>query len=149
MLEINISLLFITLLIWILTYVLNALFFKPVLTVIQQRKQLTEGVKNDAEIVIQEAQQLLDEYQKKIAIAKSEIYELAKQQRNEFLKQKNDALQRAREETAILINNAVQEINASLESAKAHAEQETKTMAYLIARQILHKDSKDTDSKTL
>ena len=149
MLEINISLLFITLLIWILTYVLNAIFFKPVLTVIQQRKQLTEGVKNDAEKVIQEAQQLLNEYQKKIAIAKSEIYELAKQHRNEFLKQKNDALQRAREEAAIVLNNAVQEINASLESAKAHSEQETKNMAYLIARQILHKDSKDNDSKTL
>lgn len=148
MLEINISLLFIAVLVWLLMHFLNAFLFKPVLNVMKQRRQLTEGVKNEAAHVIQEAQQLLAEYQKKIDTAKNEAYALAKQQKNEFMQQKFDALQKARNEANLLIEKALQEINASLKSAMAIAEKEAEHMAIMIAQQIIQKKSTDNASKT-
>lgn len=149
MLEINISLLFIALFVWLLMHFLNAFLFKPVLNVIQQRQQLTEGVKKEAEQVIQEAQQILAEYQKKLDIAKNEAYALAKQQKNDFMKQKSAVLQKARDDANLLIQKTAREINASLISAMAIAEKEAEHMAMMIVHQIIQKKSNNNASHTL
>jgi F-type H+-transporting ATPase subunit b len=147
MLEINASLIFIAILVWLLMHILKKLFFDPVLSIINQRYQLTTGVKIEAEKIHQQAQQLLNEYQEKIKQAKIEVYDNIKKQNAILQKQKYDEIQKAKKQTDALIAETISELENYITKISPALKEESKNMALLIANKVLNRDISQYESK--
>lgn len=140
MLEINASLLFIALLVWILMHILKRLLFEPVSSIIDQRYKLTTGAKIEAEKINQQAQQLLDEYQQKIKRTKTQINENIKKQISSLQQQKYINIKKTKNELDEMIEKTASELQEFINNITPKLKKESATIAALISKQILNRE---------
>jgi len=135
--ELNFTVIIIAFIIWLLMHILNYLFFSPLVRCMQQRHYYIEGVKEEAENILKDANKLLEEYKEKINKTKLEAYELIKEKRNIFLQEKEKIIKKAKEEASILIEKAMQQITNDINNAKKEIEKEAQSIALLITKQLV------------
>ncbi|OGF66646.1 MAG: hypothetical protein A2Y62_20045 [Candidatus Fischerbacteria bacterium RBG_13_37_8] len=148
MLDINGTLIFTIIAVWAMMYFLKSFLFGPVLRISQERHQLTDGAKKESERTLQKAQQLLNEYQEKIKQAKIDAFDISRKQLQVFQEQKQALLLKAKNEATEKISQALQELDKSIASTELLLQKEAKTIAALIAKQILQRDIQHGESTT-
>lgn len=139
--ELNFTVIIIAFLVWLLMHILNALLFKPLLKCMNERKYYIEGVRKEAEDILKKAQELLEDYKKRIDKAKMEAYDLIKERRMLLLEEKEKILKKAKEEANLLINKALKAIEEDIKKAKMEIEKESYNLALLISKQLLKRET--------
>jgi len=116
---------------------LNKILFKPILGLLREREEKTEGFMRDASEKEKVAESALVEYQEKLRQAKKEILEVKKQFIVEGANVRTEMMGKARLET----NEALEEIKdgivKSSEEARRTLNQQTEGLATEIAAKVL------------
>ena len=98
--EINFSLLIIQGVIFLLVlFLLNKTLFKPILRILHEREERTEGFFRKSEEIGKRAKETLEKYKERIQLAKKESLELKRKYVSEGNEEKENILNKAREET--------------------------------------------------
>ena len=107
------------------TFVLNALVFKPILQVIDQRSTAVRGARELAESASQKAGAAAAEYDRTLNSARGEVY-----------RQMDDVRKAALDKRATLLSSTRATIEQELETAAARVQQES-----VAARATLNRDA--------
>lgn len=117
MIEINITLLMQVIGFFVLLFVLNGLLYKPVLGILDERKERIDGSKKEAERLQKDVQDKADAYEKKLNDARAKAQE-------ERLKTRQEGIEKER----LILDGARSEAQENLSNAKTKLEQEIKSI---------------------
>lgn len=123
----------------LLTIVLNAILFKPVLSVLDEREQRTSGTLAEARTLVSESDEKLARYEEAIRAARAENYRVLEARRKQALDERAKAITQAKAEAQQKIMAARAEIAAGAEEAKQTLERESRLMAARIAGSVLRR----------
>ncbi|HEY7713120.1 MAG TPA: ATP synthase F0 subunit B [Candidatus Binatia bacterium] len=137
MISLDISILYQVVLFVVLLLLLNKIFFRPYLQLLEEREQRTSGAQHDSTDLEQEAARLRAQYEEKIVqarvagnAAKEEILRSAQLARDKVLAE-------AREEAAQILGRVRQELAAALERERQVAVAEAAALAAEMAGKAL------------
>ena len=122
------------LLIW---FFLARFVFTPFQRLLGEREQRTEGMKAEAEKLLEEAEQLRIQYEDIITKAKGEGNSIKEGIRQEALQAREELLTRAQEDAASFLQTARQQIQEEMQKDRQFAVQEAEVIAQEMAEKIL------------
>ncbi len=122
------------LLIW---FFLARFVFPPFQRLLGEREQRTEGMKAEAEKLLEEAEQLRIQYEDIITKAKGEGNSIKEGIRQEALQAREELLTRAQEDAASFLQTARQQIQEEMQKGRQLAVQEAEVIAQEMAEKIL------------
>ncbi len=138
MLEINPGLIVWTIITFILLLiVLKKLAWKPLLEVLYRREEYIRSSLEHAEQVKQEAERLLEENRKQLALVEDEAHRIISESRALGEKLKNEMLDKTNQQTKRMIEQAKKEIERDKEAAIIHLRGEIAKLAIQVAGKIL------------
>jgi F-type H+-transporting ATPase subunit b len=118
MLNLNISLVFVALLVWLLMIVLNRIFFKPVEQVIMQRESKIENESNRIESMTREIEEKTQQIEKKLGDAQKEFVAI----KEDLIKKGEDVREQilieARVESQKLLETSMKELDVQVAVAE-------------------------------
>lgn len=117
MIEINITLLMQVIGFFVLLFVLNGLLYKPVLSILEQRKERIDGSKKEAERLQKDVSDKADAYEKKLNDARAKA-------QGKRLKTRQEGVEKER----LILDGARKEAQENLSNAKTRLEQEIKSI---------------------
>lgn len=123
----------------VLAATLQKIFFKPVLSVLDEREQRTVGTLARVRELTSECEGRLARYEQSIRDARAENYRMLEVQRKQALEERTQALSLAKAEASRLIQQAREEIAREAEDAKQSLGRESQLMARAIIASILHR----------
>ncbi len=126
-------------LILLMVFVLNALLFKPINSVLERREQGTKGRSRDAQGILMSVDEGLNRYEQSLREARAEGYALMERQRAEVTLQRQARLSEVREEVNRSIEEQKRTIGAQSEGARQTLEQEARRTAIEISERVLHR----------
>ena len=122
------------LLIW---FFLARFVFIPFQRLLGEREQRTEGMKAEAEKLLEEAEQLRIQYEDIITKAKGEGNSIKEGIRQEALLAREELLTKAQEDAARFLQTARQQIQEEMQKGRQLAVQEAEVIAQAMAEKIL------------
>ena len=124
--------------VFILTWFsLSRLLLRPLMQVLEERRDRTSGVFDHAEEYEANFQALVKTYDRKIKEGKQAGFKLAEKLRNEALSERQEKIQSARDEADSMLNLAKEEIQRELESARQQLRHESEEVARVISDRVL------------
>ena len=124
--------------VFILTWFsLSRLLLRPLMQVLEERRDRTSGVFDHAEEYEANFQALVETYDRKIKEGKQVGFKLAEKLRNEALSERQEKIQSARDEADSMLNLAKEEIQMELESARQQLRHESEEVARVISDRVL------------
>lgn len=105
MIEFNATLLVAMLSFVVFMFIMNAIFYRPILSIIKKREDYINSNYNDAKNIAQNAQEIIDEYNEKLELSKNEArkqtaLKIEQVQKDEFAK-----IQKAKDKSKIEIQS--------------------------------------------
>ena len=148
MLEINGTILAVIINFMILVWVLKAFLYKPVETIIRQRKELIESDIEGAKKKLEEAQETRDSYETKMKESKAEAGEIIKKASDFAAKMKNDAFEASKIDAEILLKRADADAQTLKDEAIKSAKADLAYLVTLAAEKLIKKtlDQKDQEA---
>ncbi|MEW6736299.1 MAG: ATP synthase F0 subunit B [Acidobacteriota bacterium] len=129
-----------------LIFLLNALIFKPVLKVLDERERLTGGALAEAKHALHDYERRLASYEERIRAARAESYHLLETQRTAALSERSRLLEEVKAQAAETVEGKKREISAVANQARQQLEVDARAIAQSIARNILKRPLGGTSS---
>jgi F-type H+-transporting ATPase subunit b len=121
----------------LLMLILNALLYKPIMGVIERRKEQMEKSDGEVKRLRQEVEQKLAEYEEKVRLAKLEAME----QRNAIVKEGADlaksAIEAVRSEIPMLMEQFNAKMGREVDAARAILRSQSRKISLEIAEKVL------------
>ncbi len=121
----------------LLMFILNTLLYKPILGVIEKRKEQMEKSDGEVKRLRQEVEQKLAEYEEKVRLAKLEAME----QRNALVKEGADlaksTIDAVRSEIPMLMEQFNAKMGREVEAARAILHSQSRKISLEIAEKVL------------
>jgi F-type H+-transporting ATPase subunit b len=133
----DISLVVVFVLFIIFVFLMNALLFKPVSRVLDERQTLTEGATTGARAARRRYQTKLADYEASIRQARAEGYRRSEQVRQAALEERRQIIEQAKQGSGDEIARARAEIERQAAQARATLEAEARQIAERISRTVL------------
>lgn len=148
MLSLNVwNLLFTVINVLVLYLLMKKFLFKPVLAVLEKRKEMIESNMEEARKSQQEAEELKADYEERLSAAKEEAQTIVHNARELAEQERAGILEKTRVESEQMIEKAKAAILSEQEQAQQEAKEEIAKLAVLAARKIIEAgDANDTDS---
>lgn len=121
----------------VLWFLLSKLLFKPFLGLIEERERRTEGVKAEAQALVEEGERLRAEYESAIAKVREEGNAVKEAVLNEARQKRERLLAQAREEAAGHLATVREEIREELARGRQAAVREAEAIAREMAEKVL------------
>lgn len=119
--------------------IIRAVFYKPVLKVLDDRKRQVESDLSRAEQARREAEELQVKYQEQVGNAQREAQELLNQAARMAEEKKAEIVAQAQGEATRMIEKAQEAINREKERALAELRDEVANLALLAAGKVINK----------
>jgi len=113
----------------------NAMLFHPYLELVEDRENMTEGATSTATDTIEEAAQLIDEYEAKMTEARVEAMQL----KLEALAQAKEQAKTLTDEASVTAAKALEKTRASIREQIAAAKEEAKQQVEALSQEIASK----------
>ena len=123
--------------VFILFLVLDRLFFKPLLKVLADREEATQGAIARARKAAVEAEEEARKYEAALQAARQDVYRLREQNRRSMNQERSDALGKTRQEAELLIKQADADLKREMELAKSDLTSRALELAGEISKVIL------------
>ena len=120
-----------------LTWYLKRIFFKPMATILDQRRQETEGVRELARRAFEAADKKQSEFEHALQLARGEIYQEHEKLRRQWLEEQAHAIARAREEVDQQIAEAKKQIAGEAERAQTELDSKVESLSAGIVNSLL------------
>jgi len=121
----------------LLMFILNTLLYKPIMGVIEQRKEQMEKSDGEVKRLRQEVEQKLAEYEEKVRLAKLEAME----QRNALVKEGADlaksTIEAVRSEIPMLMEQFNAKMGREVDAARAILHSQSRKISLEIAEKVL------------
>ena len=121
----------------LLMFILNTLLYKPIMGVIEKRKEQMEKSDGEVKRLKQEVEQKLAEYEEKVRLAKIEAME----QRNALIKEGADlaksAIEAVRSEIPMLMEQFNAKMGREVDAARAILRSQSRKISLEIAEKVL------------
>lgn len=127
-------------------FVINALIFKPVLKVLDERERLTSGALAEAQKAVHSYEKQLANYEEKIRAARAESYRLLETQRSAALNERSEILAKVKSQVAEQVDKSKAEIRSATGEARGRLEADARAMAESISRNLLKRPLGGTTS---
>ena len=137
MLDINYTLLIQMINFLLLVLILNWLLVKPVMKIIDERRNRVEGNEDEAERLMKEADESISEYEGKLAEARMTASKEKEKIRMEGIQLETDILKTARDETRKMIENMKVRIDEESKQASLDMKKEIDSLSLEISERIL------------
>jgi F-type H+-transporting ATPase subunit b len=116
---------------------LNKVLFKPILKILQEREERTEGFLNQADQVGEKAEKTLEQYNEKFRQAKKEALELKRKLILEGAEKKEAAIDKARKEAQGFLEEMRRNIAEEAEQTKKTLHQQVDAIGQIMAQKAL------------
>ena len=148
MLEINGTILAVIINFLILVWILKAFLYKPVETIIRQRKEQIESDISSAKKKLSEAEETKDKYEAKIRDSGDEAGEIIKKASDYAVKIKNDAFEASKIDAELLMKRAALDAQLLKDEAVKSAKADMAYLVTLAAEKLIKKnlDQKDQEA---
>jgi len=133
----------------VLVVILNKFLYKPLLGMLDARKQQIQNRLDEADAARSEAAKMKDEYTRQMQNAKEEAREIIGKAARLAEESKSGILQDARDEAAQIIKKAREEIGLEKEKAKAELRNEVASLAVMAAGKVLERSLKVQDHERM
>ena len=143
------QLVFHAILVLVLFYVLGRLLFKPVQKILEKRREMVQSTVEDARQNQQRAQELKDEYDRKLAAAMTERDQILQDAYKTAQEKERAVLEEARQEAARIRERSAREVALEQEKARDLLKRETVGLAAAIAEKFVRESISETDQKQL
>jgi len=140
MIEFNATLIVAMLSFVVFMFIMNAIFYRPILSIIKKREDYINSNYNDAKNITQNAQEITDEYNEKLELSKNEArkqtaLKIEQVQKDEFAK-----IQKAKDESKIEIQSKKEALEQDKNELKEKVDSEVvKSLASDITYKITGK----------
>lgn len=121
----------------ILVWALNALLFKPVNQVLDERERRTRGYHSEAKAILAECDHKLSRYEAAIRQARAENYAMLEKSRQEALRRRAELIAETKQDIAGQVSDARRQIAEQVAEAKARLETEAPGIARRISSRVL------------
>ncbi len=118
-----------------LVIIMNKIFYQPIFQVLDERKNLIDGNRKQAEELTQKTEALLSEYEKKLVEARQKAVAMVNEARMMAQEEQKEAIVKARAE----MERSLAELKAQLEKEKEEARKVLRQTANLLAVLIAEK----------
>jgi F-type H+-transporting ATPase subunit b len=133
----DITVLWVVVLIIVLAFILDRLVFRPVLGVIKKREEAVTGARLLAERATEEARQAGEEFERKTAAARAEVYRQMEEMRRAGLEERTALVEATRREAEQALAEARAQLHHDVEAARARLDQDADALANEAAGRIL------------
>ena len=133
----NLSVLWVIFFILLLTFVVDRLLLRPVLGVIRKREGAIESARELARRSATEAQKATEEFDRKTAAARGEMYREMDEMRKAALGQRAEIVAATRAEAEAQVAEAATRLDAEAAAAKRRLEADAETLGTAAAEKIL------------
>jgi F-type H+-transporting ATPase subunit b len=120
-----------------LTFVLNILLYKPILSIIDRRKKQLEESENEIKLFNESVEKRVAEYEEKLRQAKIKGSELKKEIIQEGVNQAKNIVDVVRNEIPVLTRDFQQKMDKEVEKAKLILDSHSKELSLEIAQKVL------------
>ncbi|HNU70681.1 MAG TPA: ATP synthase F0 subunit B [Thermodesulfobacteriota bacterium] len=121
----------------IVVWVLNSVLFKPLLSVLREREEKTEGFIREADTTEQKAQATLKDYETRFRQARKEALEIKKKYIAEGADVRHATLDQARKEAAVSLEGMRGTIAKEAEAARVTLRMDMETLGRSLAEKVL------------
>jgi F-type H+-transporting ATPase subunit b len=121
----------------LLTFLLNRLLFQPLLRVMAEREGAIRAARDLAERSASEARAATEEFERKTAAARAEIYRQMDEMRRTALNERAEIMARTRAEADAQIATASEQLKAETEEARRTLQADAETLGAAAADRIL------------
>ncbi len=132
--------------IFLMIYVLNRTFFKPINRILAEREQQTRGKLSAAQKTLESVEQRISQYESSLREARAEGYQMLEQQRGEAISERQSRLVATREEISQLVETEKEAVRAQSTQAQATLEQDARRAATEISAQLLRRPESNLSS---
>ena len=133
----DITVLWVVVLIIVLAFILDRLVFRPVLGVIKKREEAVTSARLLAERATEEARQAGEEFERKTAAARAEVYRQMEEMRRVGLEERTALVEATRREAEQTLAEARAQLHHDVEAARARLDQDADALANEAAGRIL------------
>ena len=133
----DITVLWVVVLIIVLAFILDRLVFRPVLGVIKKREEAVTSARLLAERATEEARQAGEEFERKTAAARAEVYRQMDEMRRAGLEERTALVEATRREAEQALAEARAQLHDDVEAARARLDQDADALANEAAGRIL------------
>lgn len=123
------------------TYLLNTLVFKPVIQIIEQRSAAVRGARELAESASQKAASAAAEYDKKLNVARAEVYRQMDDVRRTALEKRAELLAGTRATVGKELSAAASRVQQESKDARAALDRDASNLAGAIVARVLGRAS--------
>src|SRR5215813_1818252 len=109
--------------------VMSRLFFRPIVRVLHQRRNLIEGRMTAAQQAVSDADRKTGEYEQAIKGARAETFRRQETQREKVLSERSELLNRAKQDADKNVREAKVRLTAEAEAARARLDTEVDGLA--------------------
>jgi len=121
----------------VIWFFLARFVFTPFQRLLGEREQRTEGMKAEAETLLEEAERLRMQYEERITKAKEEGSSIKEEIRQEALQAREQLLAHAQEDASRFLQTARQQIQEEMQKDRELAVQEAEVIGQEMAEKIL------------
>lgn len=130
-------------------FVARRFLFEPVHKMIMDRQKEIDGMYDDAEKTRDEAEQMADEYRKKLSEAQATSERLVKEAVSRGQKREDEIVRKASDEAAAILTKAQQDVEREKKKAVDEARNEISSIAVAIAEKIVGRELNDKDQAAM
>lgn len=123
----------------LLFWYFRAMLFHPLGRILKQREELTEGARHAAEKSLKLAESKQQEYEKKFAEARADVYKLQEQTRKKWLEDHAAQVADAKSRSEASVRQAKEQIAAEAAAARGNLTDASAALAQQIANTILER----------
>ena len=121
----------------ILVLVLNHLLYKPLLKILDERKEKIDGTLKEAEQMMEEAEHKLEEYNNRIRQARQQAQQIVAEGRLKASEEQKRILASVRKEAEERLEKLQQELDAQKKSARDVLRRQAEVLSIKIAERVL------------
>ncbi|HPD19998.1 MAG TPA: ATP synthase F0 subunit B [Candidatus Pacearchaeota archaeon] len=121
----------------VVLWVLNKILFKPILKILHDREEKTEGFLNQADQIEEKAENTLEQYNKKIRQARKEALEIKRKLILEGAEKREAAIDKARKEAQGFLEEMRRNIAEEAEQTKKALHQQVDAIGQIMAQKAL------------
>jgi F-type H+-transporting ATPase subunit b len=116
---------------------LRSLLFRPVIRLIERRRKITEGSRNEAQTLEQEAASLVEDVDRQLAEVESSVSKEREKIVEASKRQAGEVLLKAREDSGIVVSQAKEETAAKAEQVRETLRAEIGSLVDIVAAKVL------------
>ena len=133
----NLSVFWVILFVLVLTFVIERLLLRPVMSVIRAREQAIASARELAQRSASEAQAATAEFERKTAAARAEIYRQMDEMRRTALGRRAEIVAQTRAEAETAVAEALRQLDEESRAARRRLEADAETLGAAAADRIL------------